>query len=244
VEKGITVISNAGGVNPLACRDAVVALAEELGVADKVKVGVVLGDDVYPRLDELFEQGEPLTHMDDGNPLSDARDRVLSANVYLGAEPVVKALSMGANIVISGRVTDTGVTLAPGILYFVADDIAVGGNVLLDVSRSDPDDTLSFGIQPVVAYNVRLTPGVSMLPNGWMAYRSSSIEVFGLDRETRRISVGIELPFLVHLVPHFFIGGGPYASYDLWAKSVTGSTSSDADKVADFGVRSVIGGWF
>jgi hypothetical protein len=138
----------------------------------------------------------------------------------------------------------TGVTLAPGILYFVADDIAVGGNVLLDVSRSDPDDTLSFGIQPVVAYNVRLTPGVSMLPNGWMAYRSSSIEVFGLDRETRRISVGIELPFLVHLVPHFFIGGGPYASYDLWAKSVTGSTSSDADKVADFGVRSVIGGWF
>jgi len=118
VEKDITVISNAGGVNPLACRDAVVALAEELGVADKVKVGVVLGDDVYPRLDELIEQGEPLAHMDDGNPLSDARDRVLSANVYLGAESVVKALSMGANIVISGRVTDTGVTLAPMIYEF------------------------------------------------------------------------------------------------------------------------------
>jgi hypothetical protein len=118
VEKDITVISNAGGVNPLACRDAVVALAEELGVADRVRVGVVLGDDVYPRLDELFEGGEDLAHMDDGRPLSGARDRVLSANVYLGAEPVAKALAMGANIVISGRVTDTGVTLAPMIHEF------------------------------------------------------------------------------------------------------------------------------
>lgn len=117
VEKGITVISNAGGVNPLACKAAVEKLAAELGVADQVKVGVVLGDDIFPNLDEILAQ-EPLTHMETGKPLSTVRDAVLSANVYLGANGVVKALEMGANVVISGRVTDTGVTLAPMIHTF------------------------------------------------------------------------------------------------------------------------------
>ncbi|MEM8883478.1 MAG: acyclic terpene utilization AtuA family protein [Planctomycetota bacterium] len=117
VEKDITIISNAGGVNPLACRDAVNALAEELGIADQVKVGVVLGDDIYPDLDAILEN-EPLAHMDTGAPLSDVRDDVMSANVYLGAKPVVEALRLGANVVISGRVSDTGVTLAPMIHEF------------------------------------------------------------------------------------------------------------------------------
>jgi hypothetical protein len=118
MEKGVKVISNAGGVNPLACKAAVEKLAEELGVADKVKVGVVVGDDLYPDLKELLAGGEPLNDMETGEPLSTIADQVLSANVYLGAAPVVKALEMGANIVISGRVTDTGVTLAPMIHEF------------------------------------------------------------------------------------------------------------------------------
>lgn len=118
IEKGVTVISNAGGVNPHACRDAVNALAEELGLADKVKVGVVLGDDIFPALDDLLTSGESLSHMDTGQPLTDERDQVLSANVYIGAAPVVAALQGGANIVISGRVTDTAVTLAPMIHEF------------------------------------------------------------------------------------------------------------------------------
>ncbi len=113
VERGVKVIANAGGVNPLACRAAVEKLAKELGVADKVKVGVVLGDDVFPDLDALLAAGEPLAHMDTGRPLSDVRARVLSANVYLGAAPIVKALEMGANVIVAGRVTDTAVTLAP-----------------------------------------------------------------------------------------------------------------------------------
>ncbi|MHC4409118.1 MAG: acyclic terpene utilization AtuA family protein, partial [Planctomycetota bacterium] len=117
VEKGVKVISNAGGVNPLACRDAVNALAEELGIADRVTVGVVLGDDIYPHLDEILGD-EPLAHMDTGRPLSDVREDVMSANVYLGAKPVVEALKLGANVVISGRVSDTGVTLAPMIHEF------------------------------------------------------------------------------------------------------------------------------
>ncbi len=124
VEKGITIIANAGGVNPEGCRDAVMALAEELGLADGVRVGVVTGDDIFGDIDELIAGGEQLEHMETGRPLSDARDRVLSANVYLGAAPVAEALRMGANIVISGRVTDTGVTLAPMIHEFgwAADD--------------------------------------------------------------------------------------------------------------------------
>jgi hypothetical protein len=124
VERGIKVISNAGGVNPLACKAAVEKLADELGIGDRVRVGVVLGDDIYGRLDELMAGGQELANMDTGRPLSDERANVLSANVYLGAAPVVKALELGANVVITGRVTDTGVTLAPMIHEFgwAADD--------------------------------------------------------------------------------------------------------------------------
>ena len=124
VERGIKVISNAGGVNPLACKAAVEKLADELGVGDRVKVGVVLGDDIYDKLDELIDGGETLANMETGRPLSDERANVLSANVYLGAAAVVRALELGANVVITGRVTDTGVTLAPMIHEFgwAADD--------------------------------------------------------------------------------------------------------------------------
>ena len=124
VERGIKVISNAGGVNPLSCKAAVEKLAGELGIGDRVRVGVVLGDDIYGRLDDLIAGGQTLANMETGRPLSDERANVLSANVYLGAAPVVKALEMGANVVITGRVTDTGVTLAPMIHEFgwAADD--------------------------------------------------------------------------------------------------------------------------
>jgi Acyclic terpene utilisation family protein AtuA len=124
VDRGIKVITNAGGVNPLSCKAAVEKLADELGVGDRVRVGVVLGDDIYDNLDELIAGGQPLNNMDTGRPLSDERANVLSANVYLGAAPVVRALEMGANVVITGRVTDTGVTLAPMIHEFgwAADD--------------------------------------------------------------------------------------------------------------------------
>src|SRR5687768_5610325 len=113
VERGITVIANAGGVNPLACKAAVESLAVELGIAGGVRVGVVAGDDIFDDLDELLASGEELAHLDTGRPLGEIRDRVLSANVYLGAAPIVEALRQGANVVICGRVTDTALTLAP-----------------------------------------------------------------------------------------------------------------------------------
>jgi hypothetical protein len=117
-KNGVRVTANAGGVNPLACADAVLDSARSLGLEGQVNVGVVLGDDILDQLDEIASHGHALENMDTGEPLSTVRERVLSANVYLGAQPIVEALHRGANVVITGRVTDTGLTLAPMIHEF------------------------------------------------------------------------------------------------------------------------------
>ena len=111
-ERGITVIANAGGVNPLACAREVVRLAPG------IKVAVVLGDDVYPRLDELLANGHELRDMDTGAPLTSIRDRIVSANAYIGAFPLAEALATGAQVVVAGRSTDTALTLAPMVHRF------------------------------------------------------------------------------------------------------------------------------
>ena len=116
-EKGFTIISNAGGVNPLACRDAIVANAKEHGITG-VKIAVVTGDDLLDDLDALLADGVELKHMETGEPLAPVRDQMVSANAYLGAGPIVEALAQGADVVITGRTTDTGLTLAPMIHEF------------------------------------------------------------------------------------------------------------------------------
>ncbi len=113
VKRGIRVTSNAGGVNPRACAEAVRDVARRLGLGGKLRIALVTGDDLLPRIDELLQKGHPLTDMDSGRPLSDIRDKVLSANAYLGMAPMVEALRQGAHVVITGRVTDTGLTLGP-----------------------------------------------------------------------------------------------------------------------------------
>lgn len=113
VEKNIKVLSNAGGVNVEGCAAAIKETARELGLGGKVKIGVVTGDDILPRLDEFAEKGIEISNMETGEPLADIRDKVQSANVYLGASGLVEALDKGAQIVVGGRLTDTGLTLAP-----------------------------------------------------------------------------------------------------------------------------------
>jgi hypothetical protein len=113
VERGVRVIANAGGVNPVACAHAVLDVARARGAAAKLKVGVVTGDDLLPRLDELIATGHPLANMETGEPLDAVRDRVLSANAYIGSTPIVEALARGANVVVTGRSTDTALTMAP-----------------------------------------------------------------------------------------------------------------------------------
>jgi hypothetical protein len=113
VERGVRVIANAGGVNPVSCAHAVKDLAGARGAGGKVKIGVVTGDDLLPRLDDLMARGHALANMDTGEPLSDVRDRVLSANAYIGSTPIVEALARGAQVVVTGRSTDTALTMAP-----------------------------------------------------------------------------------------------------------------------------------
>ncbi|HEY0429272.1 MAG TPA: acyclic terpene utilization AtuA family protein [Pyrinomonadaceae bacterium] len=113
VERDIKVLSNAGGVNVKGCADAISDAAKELGLSGKVKIGVVTGDDILPRLDEFLEKGVQINNMETGEPLSEILDKVQSANVYLGARPLVEALGRGAQIIVGGRLTDTGLTLAP-----------------------------------------------------------------------------------------------------------------------------------
>jgi len=115
-EKGIRVIANAGGVNPAACRERVLETARALGV--RAKIATVEGDDILPRLDELLGSGETLASMDTGRPLSDVRDKVLSANAYISTLALAEALDTGADVVITGRCTDPGLTLAPLIHEF------------------------------------------------------------------------------------------------------------------------------
>src|SRR5256885_1440577 len=124
VERNIRVTANAGGVNVAGCAAAVREVARELGLAGKLKIGIVTGDDILGRLDDLLARGIELRNMDTGEPLAIVRDRIQSANAYLGAEPIVAALNQGAQVVITGRATDTGLTLGPMIHEFgwAADD--------------------------------------------------------------------------------------------------------------------------
>jgi hypothetical protein len=111
-ERGVKVIANAGGVNPPACARAVRKAAPGL------KVAVVLGDDVSGRLDEFLAKGYEMRDLDTGAPLATVRDRILSANAYIGAFPLAEALATGADVVIAGRSTDTALALAPMIHRF------------------------------------------------------------------------------------------------------------------------------
>ncbi len=117
-QKNIRVIANAGGVNIEACRDAVVAEARKAGLQGRVRVGVVLGDDIRPRLQQLIQAGHSLDNLDTGRPLTDVLPNVLSANAYIGARPIVQALTQNATVVITGRSTDTALTYAPMVHEF------------------------------------------------------------------------------------------------------------------------------
>lgn len=124
VARDIKVTANAGGVNVVGCANAVREVARELDLSGKFRLGIVTGDDMMSRLDELLARGIELRNMDTGEPLTTVRARIQSANAYLGAWPMVEALNRGAQIVITGRATDTGLTLAPLIHEFgwAADD--------------------------------------------------------------------------------------------------------------------------
>ena len=116
VEKKIKVITNGGGVNPEGCANAIIEIAKKLNL--QIKVAVVLGDNIKDNIEEIIKSGCELNNMETGESVNIVKDKLLSANVYFGAFPIVEALDNGADIVITGRTTDTGLTLAPMIHEF------------------------------------------------------------------------------------------------------------------------------
>lgn len=117
IEKNVKVVANAGGVNPHACKDALLSVIGKAG-ASGIKIAVVEGDDILERLDGLLQRGEEFRNLDTNQPLAAVRDRVLSANVYLGAFPIAEALGQGAQIVLTGRCTDPSLVVGPLVHEF------------------------------------------------------------------------------------------------------------------------------
>ncbi len=117
VEKGVKVVTNAGGANPRAAARAIRALADELGLPD-VRIAVVLGDDIEDRIDDLDGAGVSFRNLDTGAELHTVRDRLTHAAVYTGCEGIVEALDRGADIVVCGRVTDIALYLGPLVHEF------------------------------------------------------------------------------------------------------------------------------
>jgi hypothetical protein len=109
LDKGIKVVSNAGGLDPDNCAEAVHEVAQKLGL--NPKIAYVRGDDLMPGINDLIAQ-DKLNHFETGEPIKDP-GRFMTANAYLGCWGIVDALENGADIVITGRVTDAAVVCGP-----------------------------------------------------------------------------------------------------------------------------------
>ncbi len=109
--RGVKVLTNAGGMNPLECGRQVARILKEKNLP--LKVAVVLGDNIMSDIMRMKEEGVSFRNMETGKSFEDVENKIQSANAYIGMWPLVKALEMGADIVIAGRVTDTSITMAP-----------------------------------------------------------------------------------------------------------------------------------
>jgi len=113
-QPGLKIVTNAGGMNPASCAARARDILDESGLRD-LRVAVIAGDDLLERLDDLAAASHPLANLDTGEPLSRVRDRVVSANAYLGGRPIADALHLGAHVVVTGRVADASLTVGPAV---------------------------------------------------------------------------------------------------------------------------------
>lgn len=116
MQRKIKIIANAGGVNPMACARAIQTMAKKQGLSPRI--AVVHGDDILADLPTLHSKGHAFANMETAQKYTEIADRVQAANIYFGAKPVVQALTHDPDIIVTGRVTDTGITLAPMIHSF------------------------------------------------------------------------------------------------------------------------------
>lgn len=170
-EKNIKVITNGGGVNPEGCANAIIEVANKLGIKN-LKVAIVLGDNIIDKIDEIIDEGCQLNNMETGESILPVKDKLLSANVYFGAKPIVEALQKGADIVITGRTTDTGLTLAPMVYEFGWDwnnfDLISAGTVaghILECGGQASGGNLLAGWESIDLVNIGF-PIAEAYPNG------------------------------------------------------------------------------
>lgn len=116
VARRIKVVTNAGGLDPSGLAEAIEQLSQRLGIAPKI--AYVTGDDLIPQLGRLRADGEPFQNIDTGEVLDDSALEPYTANVYLGARGIARALAEGADIVICPRVTDASLVVGPCIWKF------------------------------------------------------------------------------------------------------------------------------
>lgn len=114
--KKVKMITNAGGINPKACALEIIKILNQKNIP--LKVAVIEGDNIIDNLDDFYSNEVDFENIESGENFFDIKDKVESANVYLGFPPILKALQSGADIIIAGRVTDTSITMAPAIYEF------------------------------------------------------------------------------------------------------------------------------
>jgi len=175
-DKKIRIISDAGGMNITGCVKAIenFALKESM---KGYKIGYVLGDDLKDRLTDLMAQGLEFNNMDDGRPLKEIKDKIVNVNVYYGHEPIVDCLQQGADIVVTGRASDSALFLAPLVHEFgwAPDDYdnlargimvghmlecggqGAGGNFDYDWRSVPRMDELGFPIAEVTEQDIHIT---------------------------------------------------------------------------------------
>jgi hypothetical protein len=116
-QRGLKIVTNAGGMNPIGCAAKASEVLSKHGLAERT-IASVTGDDLMPALDQLIASGHPFTNLDSGEPLATVRSRIVSANAYLGSRPIAEALAQGADVVITGRVADACLTVGPAAHEF------------------------------------------------------------------------------------------------------------------------------
>ena len=115
-KKNIKIVTNAGGVNPYECREQILKLAKKLEV--EIKIAVISGDDIFPELKNMVENGTKLNNLDNNDDIKPIINDVCSANVYIDSFNIAKALDLEADIVLTGRASDPGLVLGPCIYEF------------------------------------------------------------------------------------------------------------------------------
>ena len=116
INNKIKIIANAGGANPEACKDEILKIANRENL--ELKVAIVSGDDIYPNINTFQKEGEKFTNLNTGENFDKVKDKVYSANVYIDSFSIAKALELGADIVLCGRISDPGLVVGPCIYEF------------------------------------------------------------------------------------------------------------------------------